>query len=151
MSMRDKTQADFDLEHMFDLLDTAMTSKDERIQNALRALLTIVALTKPQDDGRMAVETNHGPLRQMQEDLKHINRRLNTVENEINNMRRQPYIPPQPFTPGSPYTTPTPNTGTPWWGPNPNDPWTTSVTNGGSAVTGNIGYVSPQTKTKELK
>ena len=67
---RDKDQADFDLERMFEMLDEAMTSKDERVQNALRALLTIIALTKPQDTGEMAVDTKQGPLRRMQEDRK---------------------------------------------------------------------------------
>ena len=42
MEVQEKTQADFDIERMFDMLDTALTSKDERVQSALRALLTII-------------------------------------------------------------------------------------------------------------
>ena len=57
MSSREKTQADFDLEKMFEYIDEALTSKDERVQSALRGLLTIIELTRTQDDGRMAVET----------------------------------------------------------------------------------------------
>ena len=122
MAVRDKTQADYDIERLFDMLDTALTSKDERVQSALRALLTIVELTRPQDDGKMAIETNHGPLRQMQEDLKHLSRRLNNLEGEVrmNGTRVGPApVNPGPHTPyrvspGTPYT---PGT---WWGPDPN-------------------------------
>jgi hypothetical protein len=98
--MREKTQADYEIERMFAYLDEAMTSKDDRVQSALRGLLTIIELTRPQDDGRMAVETKHGPLRQMQEDLKSIRSRLANVENEVR--QRNSYIPPtvNPYMPG---------------------------------------------------
>ena len=43
-----KEQADFDLERVMDLFDTALTSNDQRVQSALRQLLTIVALTQTQ-------------------------------------------------------------------------------------------------------
>jgi hypothetical protein len=143
MSMREKTQADFDLEKLTELLDEALTSTDMRVQNALRGLLTIVELTRTQDDGKMAIETKHGPLRQMQEDLKHISQRLNNLEGEI---RQRPYNPypgagsPYPFNPGagSPYPTgpwTTPNTGSPWWGTNPNMPYTTSKSTSSSTYT----------------
>ena len=138
MSVREKTQADFDLEKMFAYLDEALTSKDERVQSALRGLLTIIELTRPQEDGHMAVETSHGPLRQMQEDLKHMNRRLNNLENEV---RQRPYPSDprpvaNPYMPG-PYNPGYPNTGIPtipnapgaWWGIDPNMPCTTSGTN----------------------
>lgn len=142
MSMREKTQADFDLEKMFEYLDEAITSKDERVQSALRGLLTIIELTRPQDDGKMAAETNHGPLRQMQEDMNTIIRRLNNLEGEI---RQRPFVQPQPYTP-PPYNPGYPVTGTPgipqspgtipagpWWGVDPNGPWTTSKSSSSSS------------------
>ena len=152
MSVRENTQADFDLERMFGMLDEALTSKDERVQDALRGLLTIIALTRTQDDGKNLVETSHGPLRQMQEDLKHISRRLNTLEGEVRQRGTyvppaNPYIPNQPYNPGpggpvgpyvnpgSPYSPPDPKTGTPWWGPDPNMPYTTSKTSSSSSYT----------------
>ena len=112
-AVRDKDQADFDLEKMFEMLDQALTSKDERVQSALRALLTIIALTKPQDDGANLVDTNHGPLRRMQEDLKDISRRVWNMQSEFDQIKYQrnnPWNVPttgQPYTnPGSPYQAP---------------------------------------------
>jgi hypothetical protein len=58
MSVREKTQADFDLEKMFAYLDEALTSKDERVQSALRGLLTIIELTRPQDDGHKSYRSD---------------------------------------------------------------------------------------------
>lgn len=144
MSMRDKTQADFDLEKLFELLDEALTSKDERVQNALRSLLTIVALTKPQDNGQMAIETKHGPLRQMQQDLDNLRSRIANVENQL----RQPPINPAPYnvpaSPTGPYVNPAhPSAPGTWWGLDPNSPWTTSTSSGYE--------VGLQTKLKELK
>jgi hypothetical protein len=154
MSMREKTQADFDLEKLFELMDEALTSKDERVQSALRGLLTIIELTRVQEDNKHAIETSHGPLRQMQEDLKNITRRLNNVEAEVR--QKNTYVPPSPYTPpynpmpgaGSPYPTnpgagspfgpgiwTTPNTGSPWWGPDPNMPYTTSKSTSSSTFT----------------
>ena len=139
MSSREKTQADFDLEKMFEYIDEALTSKDERVQSALRGLLTIIELTRTQDDGRMAVETRLGPLRQMQEDFDNIIRRLNNLEGEVR--QRGTFVPPaNPYTPG-PYNPGYPNTGTPqpapgaWWGINPNGPWTTSKSTSASSYT----------------
>ena len=137
MSSREKNQADFDLERIMDLFDEALTSKDERVVNALRQLLMIVALTAPEsNDGIM--NKNTGPFRQLQDDLNNLHRRINTMENELNNMRRQPLGgagSPSPWNPGagSPYTPPytNPTTGAPgtWWGIDPNMPYTTSGTN----------------------
>ena len=129
MEMQEKSQADFDIERMFDMLDTALTSKDERVQSALRALLTIIALTKTQEDGRYAIEDSNGPLRQMREDLNALNRRFWNLQEQVNQMNQAsrsyppPYptgLPAQPYTnPGSPYS--------PSWGATPN-PWSTTTT-----------------------
>ena len=132
MDPLEKTQADFDLEKMFEMIDEALTSKDERVQNALRGLLTIIALTRPQADGSMAVDRAYGPLRSIQEDLKNLTRRLNNLEGIVrqnsNPWSHQPYT-----NPGSPYQAP--GTGQPYQAPwpytgqNP-DPgyWTTTGT-----------------------
>ena len=113
MEMRDLTQADFDLERMFGLLDEALTSRDERVQSALRGLLTIIELTRTQDDGLMAVETSHGPLRQLQQDLRDLSRRVYQLEDEMRQRSRAPgpFVPPAPYNPGpgspfGPYTNP---------------------------------------------
>jgi hypothetical protein len=123
MAVREPDQADFDLERLFEMMDEALTSRDPRVQNSLRGLLTIVELTRTQDDGRMAIETSHGPLRQIQEDLKHLTRRLNNLEGEVR--QRGTYVPPSqpnPYTnPGSPYSGPVLPPGA-WWGPDPNAP-----------------------------
>ena len=131
MSSREKTQADFDLEKMFEYIDEALTSKDERVQSALRGLLTIIELTRTQDDGRMAVETRLGPLRRMQEDLENITRRLNNLESQ---MRQMPLTNPgagNPY-PMGPYT-PAPYYG-PNWGIDPNMPYTTTYPTTGQGV-----------------
>lgn len=139
MSMRDTTQADFDLEKMFEMLDEALTSRDERVQSALRGLLTIIELTRPQDDGLMAVETKHGPLRQMQQDLRDVIRRLNNLQEEVRQIKQSPYAPNQPYSPNpgangpwpyGPYTNP--GAGNPW-GIDPNMPYTTNKASSSSS------------------
>lgn len=77
-----KTQADFDLERMIDMLDEAMTSDDPRVLECLRNLMMIVALVKPEVRGEHHARRN-GPLRQLFEDMKHLNRRLTKVEEEL--------------------------------------------------------------------
>ena len=149
MSSREKTQADFDLEKMFEYIDEALTSRDERVQSALRGLLTIIELTRTQDDGHMAVETSLGPLRQMQQDLNNLHRRISNLDAQLDQMRTQqqnPYRgPANPYMPG-PYNPGYPTTGTPvpldpnrppgaWWGPDPNGPWTTSKSSSSSSYT----------------
>lgn len=104
MSMREKTQADFDLERITQLFDQALTSKDERVVNALRSLLMIVALTDPE-----ASDSKSGPFRQLQEEFTQLQRRLGNLEMEVHQLRN----PPERSNPwggpaggGSPYTNP---------------------------------------------
>jgi len=78
MSSREKTQADFDLERFIDMFDEALTSKDERVINALRSLMMMVILTKP--EGR---KDAIGPLRQLFDDLHNINRRMHSMEDTV--------------------------------------------------------------------
>jgi hypothetical protein len=77
---REKVQADFDLERFIDMFDEALTSKDERVISALRSLMMMVILTKP--EGRDQNGDN-GPLRQLFEDLHNLNRRMHSMEQSV--------------------------------------------------------------------
>lgn len=78
---REPDQADFDLERFIDMFDEAMSSKDERVISALRNLLMIVTLTRPEVRERQS--RNAGPLRRLFEDMHHLNRRLYDLEDTI--------------------------------------------------------------------
>ena len=77
MSMREKTQEDFDLERFIDMFDEALTSKDERVISALRSLMMMVILTKPESRN---YNGEVGPLRQLYEDMHTLNRRMHNME-----------------------------------------------------------------------
>ena len=85
---REPDQADFDLERFIDMFDEAMSSKDERVINALRNLMMIVTLTRP--EVRMEMGRNTGPLRRLFEDMQHINRRVYDLEDTIRRVSRPP-------------------------------------------------------------
>jgi hypothetical protein len=74
-------QADFDLERFIDMFDEAMSSQDPRVIDALRNLLMIVTLTRP--EVRATHGRNSGPLRRLFEDMHHLNRRLYDIEDTI--------------------------------------------------------------------
>jgi len=76
---REPGQADFDLERFIDMFDEALTSQDERVVNALRSLMMMVILTKPETRANERL----GPLRQIYDDLNHLNRRMHRMEDEI--------------------------------------------------------------------
>lgn len=115
---REKDQKDFDLEQIVEIFDTALESNDQRIKDALRALLTITVLCtaeRPQ-------EKIMGPFERMRDDMRHLGRRLNMLEDEVQELRKRvaphpaaPFTPP--YNPGSPFG-PNPTTG---W-PGTNDP-----------------------------
>jgi hypothetical protein len=73
-------QAEFDLQRVMDLFDTALISKDERVVNALRNLLMIVALTNPEDPDSKG---DIGPLRAMERDLNSMNSRIRSLESDM--------------------------------------------------------------------
>jgi hypothetical protein len=75
---REKDQADFDLERFVDMFDEALISQDPRVVNALRSLMMMVTLTRPESRDR-----NSGPLRRLFEDVNHLNRRMHGMEDEI--------------------------------------------------------------------
>ena len=76
---REKDSADFDLDRFINMFDEALTSEDPRVIDALRGLLMIVALTRP--EARTSIE--RGPLRRLVDDVTNLNRRLGAVENRV--------------------------------------------------------------------
>jgi hypothetical protein len=82
---REKDSADFDLDRFINMFDEALTSEDPRVIDALRGLLMIVALTRP--EAKTAVE--RGPLRRLVNDVTNLNRRLGVVENRVLAEREQ--------------------------------------------------------------
>ena len=78
---RELDQADFDLDRFVDLFDEALTSTDPRVVETLRKLMMIVTLTRPESSERWG---NHrGPLRRMMEDINHLHRRIETLEQRV--------------------------------------------------------------------
>ena len=86
---REKDQADFDLERFVDMFDEAMTSRDPRVIDALRGLMMIVTLTRPESRNSGLHDRNVGPLRRLFEDMNHLHRRLERVEQEHGSIARQ--------------------------------------------------------------
>ena len=76
---REKDSSDFDLDRFINMFDEALTSEDPRVIDALRGLLMIVTLTRP--EAKTSVE--RGPLRRLVNDVTNLNRRLGVVENRV--------------------------------------------------------------------
>ena len=76
---REKDSSDFDLDQFVRMFDEALTSQDPRVIDALRGLLMIVTLTRP--EAKTSVE--RGPLRRLVNDVTNLNRRLGVVENRV--------------------------------------------------------------------
>lgn len=85
MAMREKDQADFDLERFIDMFDTAMTSDDPRIKNALRQLMMMVILTEPEDK-KTGSTYRSGPLRRLYEDVRNLNTRLTNLDDQFHRL-----------------------------------------------------------------
>lgn len=112
--MRQKDQADFDLETFVDLFDTAMTSDNPAVKKAFKNLLLISAIVNSENSQS---GLRHGPLRRLVEDIQHLNRRIGTLENNHRNSPNVP-IPSGPYI-NTPWVITTPNTGTPIPGQSP--------------------------------
>ena len=80
---REKDSADFDLDRFIRMFDEALTSEDPRVIDALRGLLMIVTLTRPEARTNSMSDRNSGPLRKLVDDVTNLNRRLDAVENRV--------------------------------------------------------------------
>jgi hypothetical protein len=83
---REKDQADFDLERFVDMFDEALISQDPRVMNALRSLMMMVTLTRPESRDSGLHDRNSGPLRRLYEDVNHLNRRMHAMEDDVRRM-----------------------------------------------------------------
>ena len=129
---REKDQKDFDLEQIVRIVDQALESDDQRIKDALRALMTVTVLCTAEHPDQAV---RNGPFARLLEDYNNLARRLSRLEDEVNDVRNRmppptaaPYTPPSVVGPwiGSPTT--------PWTGTNPNGPkpmWGPSYTSAG--------------------
>ena len=77
MSMREKDQADFDLETFVDLFDTAMSSDNPAVQRALKNLVLISAMVNAQQNSE---GLRKGPLRRLVDDIQTLNKRMSNLE-----------------------------------------------------------------------
>lgn len=100
MSMREKDQADFDLETFVDLFDTAMSSDNPAVQRALKNLVLISAIVNAQQDPN---GLRKGPLRRVIEDIQVLNKRIGQLESA--GAYRSTYAPTTP-NPGTASPTP---------------------------------------------
>jgi hypothetical protein len=72
------------------MFDEAMNSRDPRVMDALRNLMMMVTLTRPESRNSDLHDRNPGPLRRMYEDLNHLHRRIERVEVEVrNNLQKE--------------------------------------------------------------
>jgi hypothetical protein len=118
-SARETDQKDYDLEQLVKVIDSALTSDNVAVQNALRSLLmvaTIISAEHPDQTLR------NGPLARVFEDYNNLARRLSSLEDDVRKIqwdqqkqKVEPFTPP--YNPGGPFG-PNPTTG---W-PGSNDP-----------------------------
>ena len=94
MSKREKDQADFDLEAFIDLFDEALTSDDPSVQKTLQHLMVIAALARNHNKH----DQRNGPLRRLYEDINHLHRRVERMEDQLQRAERS-QLPPQPYDP----------------------------------------------------
>ena len=85
---REKDQADFDLERFVDMFDEAITSQDPRVMDALRGLMMMVTLTRPESRNSGLHDRNAGPLRRLHEDMNHLHRRIERMEEQLSRAER---------------------------------------------------------------
>lgn len=80
-------QADFDLERFVSMFDEAIVSQDPRVMRTLRDLMMIVTLTRPESDEMTSLRK--GPLRRAFEDMNHLWKRLEQMEEELRQMHQR--------------------------------------------------------------
>lgn len=108
MAMREKDQADFDLETFVDLFDTAMSSDNPAVQRALKNLVLISAIVNAQENPD---SIRRGPLRKIVDDILSIRKRLEQLESA--GAYRSTYPSPTITSPGTAVPS------GPWTGANP--------------------------------
>jgi hypothetical protein len=79
-SAADRSNTDLNLDQVIDLFDTAITSKDPRVVDALRSLLVIAALTAPADPEKLG---DIGPFRHMERQLDTMHNRVRSLEDTV--------------------------------------------------------------------
>ncbi len=88
---REKDQADFDLERFIEMFEEVLLSKDERVVNALRSLMMMVVLTRPESREAGLRDRNAGPLRRLYEDVHNLHRRIERIEDQQQEAGRRAY------------------------------------------------------------
>ena len=87
--MREKDQADFDMDRFIDMFDEALASRDPRVIETLRSLLMITTLTRPEPYSGPAIDRQHGPLRRLAEDVRQAHRRISDLEDMVRMVMRE--------------------------------------------------------------
>ncbi len=75
--MRQKDQADFDLETFVDLFDTALTSDNPTVRRAFKNLILVASIVQAEENHDSIA---NGPLRRLVEDIRSLNRRIGQLE-----------------------------------------------------------------------
>jgi hypothetical protein len=79
-----ETDQDICLESLAEMLDTALTSQDPRVVSALRQLMIMVALTRPD----VAADKNTlGPIRRLMSRVDDLHQRMERMEYELSRGR----------------------------------------------------------------
>jgi hypothetical protein len=86
-AMRQKDSADYDLERFVEMFDTALTSDDPRVMNALRQLMMMVILTSNEHEEESFDRRHKGPLRRMQQDLNDLARSTMRLTEELQSIK----------------------------------------------------------------
>jgi hypothetical protein len=73
-----------DLESLAEMLDTALTSQDPRVVSALRQLMIMVALTRPDVS---APGDHRGPIRRLMTRVDDLHQRMERLEYELSRSR----------------------------------------------------------------
>jgi DNA repair ATPase RecN len=88
-AMREKNSSDYDLERLTELFDTALTSDDPRVKNALRQLMMMVILTSADHEDQDKIRGRQGPMRRMAEDIRDLHRSVESLRQELHHLQKQ--------------------------------------------------------------
>ena len=87
-AMREKDEADFDLERFTEMFDRAMISNDPRVKNALRQLMMMVILTDT-GDHESGMRQQVGPLRRLQSDMREMQKWIKHLDDKYSQVQQQ--------------------------------------------------------------